>query len=469
MKVFESVSELIGEIPEIDMEDQKVLRWAIENNAITNEFPLADEMLTQLDSVDSIDSPEDTFDGATDSDMGIQVNYLRGVLLPKAQKLFTSRHRNAYERKEYPICLCNECGKTFRAITEACVHCKSKDLEIMALNEDVCPACGGSFFYEEEDFPEGACAECGYTGDQDPEDFNDSDEIIEEPDHAAGLDESVDDNKDYYYECYNCGKPLDFNEVIAGQKALNKADKDYSFEGWVNCSGPDNVFINSNDKKLLKELNELPGHQGYEASIAVCTDCVNAEYTHQTGKTLSENKLNEFDNEDEKQIRVVASGIEDRQDAEQIARTKHGQVIQDDNDEKKFSVVVSERKLNENYEDEFSGEVELSLYIRGLDDDVDYSGPKKVDVRFRMEVDYRSWGIKDIDVSLTGPIEFSVEIWHDEDELNAKELNISIPAENVKIGWTKGYHYLLDDLDVEIDGKSGEVTNAELTFNYIEK
>jgi len=83
----EAVLELVGETPGIDIEDQKILRWALEQNAISNEWPSVEQMIDVVTELDVIDtSGADDPDGL---DLGeIEAVYLKYVLLPKATAAF---------------------------------------------------------------------------------------------------------------------------------------------------------------------------------------------------------------------------------------------------------------------------------------------------------------------------------------------------------------------------------------------
>jgi len=82
----EGVGELVGETPGIGIEDQKILRWALENEVISNEWPSMEIMIDQLTVAHhkgvikgvGMEDPEGL-------DLGeIEAVYLKYVLLPKA-------------------------------------------------------------------------------------------------------------------------------------------------------------------------------------------------------------------------------------------------------------------------------------------------------------------------------------------------------------------------------------------------
>ena len=114
-KVNETVQELVGETPGINLEDQKILNWAIENEIISNEWPDNNQMIDELSQREELDfglSPEEWVDelkkekglGEVDPsglDLGeIQAVYLKYILLPKAKKEFSQTISNEMTKIE---------------------------------------------------------------------------------------------------------------------------------------------------------------------------------------------------------------------------------------------------------------------------------------------------------------------------------------------------------------------------------
>jgi hypothetical protein len=83
-------------------------------------------------------------------------------------------------------------------------------------------------------------------------------------------------------------------------------------------------------------------------------------------------------------------------------------------------------------------------------------GNSKETVNYRMEIAYRSWGIKDIDVSLINAISVPVG-----------ESNITIDFDRIdcQIEWVAGSGYAPESVEVEID-KNGTVTQCVVGFYY---
>ena len=95
----ESVSELVGETPGIDIENQKILNWAIEKNIVSNEWPSVEQMIDVVAGLDVIDKS-----GVEDSDgldLGeIEAVYLKYILLPKATAAYAKSVSESFDYTE---------------------------------------------------------------------------------------------------------------------------------------------------------------------------------------------------------------------------------------------------------------------------------------------------------------------------------------------------------------------------------
>ena len=65
--------------------------------------------------------------------------------------------------------------------------------------------------------------------------------------------------------------------------------------------------------------------------------------------------------------------------------------------------------LREQAEDEFVSEVDLSVYPSG-DSHVEIEAPRKINVKYRIDIEYRSWGIKGITPYFLAADPFSFDI-----------------------------------------------------------
>jgi len=118
-------------------------------------------------------------------------------------------------------------------------------------------------------------------------------------------------------------------------------------------------------------------------------------------------------------------------------------------------------------EDVYSREVGLIVYLDGLPDDQYHTYPDEVSVVYRIELDWRSWGIKDINVALVDELEFEVEIT-DLDGNVIDTLSIKVNPNNIKLDWVAGHSYVPESLEVTVD-KTGKVLDAKLNIYYINK
>lgn len=74
--------------------------------------------------------------------------------------------------------------------------------------------------------------------------------------------------------CYECGVEMGLSEIIKGQIALDIANEE-GLEGWVHCSGDDDLFI---DGRMANEIEQMTDHVfdgDLEGAIVICEDCVN--------------------------------------------------------------------------------------------------------------------------------------------------------------------------------------------------
>jgi len=96
-KLTETVEELISEVPGISANDQKLLRWALKANVISNEFPDDEVMFDKLSYLSDIAGMEELKDlGAIDK-ADVHGYYLKYVLLPIAVKAYVRQHKASKE------------------------------------------------------------------------------------------------------------------------------------------------------------------------------------------------------------------------------------------------------------------------------------------------------------------------------------------------------------------------------------
>lgn len=95
-KLTETVEELIGEVPGISLNDQRLLHWAIKSDTIPNEFPddeIIIDALSHLADVEGVEELKDVEFGDYKAD--IHGYYLKYVFLPRARKAYAKRYRES--------------------------------------------------------------------------------------------------------------------------------------------------------------------------------------------------------------------------------------------------------------------------------------------------------------------------------------------------------------------------------------
>jgi len=169
----------------------------------------------------------------------------------------------------------------------------------------------------------------------------------------------------------------------------------------------------------------------------------------------------------EKDVRkVIAKGITDKQDAENVARSKRGKVVSDEDDPKKFMVVVEESKLNEERQT-FLSDVKVSLFLSDFSYDIETENDydlltRRIGLNYGLDIEYRSWGIKGITPIFDSGLTIS---WSD----NAGQHDIDVTADMLRtadIWWEEGGFYGPTAIDVMADTK-GVVSNVQIWFTYI--
>jgi len=128
-------------------------------------------------------------------------------------------------------------------------------------------------------------------------------------------------------------------------------------------------------------------------------------------------------------------------------------------------------KINEQLgEEDFQSKVDVHVHMKDLEagEDTKVVG-KEQPLNYRMDVEYRSWGINGIDVRPARIVEFEVEILDVNDKV-VKTLPVKIDFDTVDcdIEWLEGKVYVPSDLEVHLtrDGKIEEVT---VTFYYVKQ
>ena len=125
-------------------------------------------------------------------------------------------------------------------------------------------------------------------------------------------------------------------------------------------------------------------------------------------------------------------------------------------------------QVNEQSGEEYRNSADLNIYFSSSSDSVDIEAPKKVDVSFSIETEYRSWGTKGETVTVIKPISISLDIVTLDDngyESSRDEKTITIDIDKIEYEWVEGGGITIQELEVEIS-QDFEVVNSKATFSY---
>lgn len=135
---------------------------------------------------------------------------------------------------------------------------------------------------------------------------------------------------------------------------------------------------------------------------------------------------------------------------------------------RKTSEIGQPVKETEGKAGEFKHAIPVSIYMDGLEEGQEtiIDSGEQVQLSYELEMDYRSWGIKDINVSgvrLDQDV-LTVGIFDAEDN-QVDEVEVRIDASQPTILWEPGSGYAPVMLIVRCDRK-GNVSEVELHFFY---
>lgn len=116
--------------------------------------------------------------------------------------------------------------------------------------------------------------------------------------------------------------------------------------------------------------------------------------------------------------------------------------------------------VNEQEDGMYRHEVPVSVHTAGPGT-LDIEDPGPVQISFYIEIEYRSWGLADINVTLKDAVEFSVAI-------GGVDVPIKIDFDNVeaKIEWLEGTGYAPAELHVTL-AADHTVQDVEVDFYYL--
>jgi hypothetical protein len=406
-------------------------------------------------------------------------------------------------KREGDLYLCNNCCKTFRSLEESCPHCFSNIVEKIVAIQEASPVQGDWL-----------------------DDKNQDSEPEQEPEHEM---ETIAGEEDWDYTfrySHNQigGNPLEdksgnpiiwhTNPRILGGKKI-QVFTDYQ-ENWVKDQGAIPVRTEpasetkpkqepENESKLSEKSKDYSKNQlecmkcgyiykipFYSGQVKLCPDCKlqmapssspskEKQLRKKYGKNW-ESKLQEAEGvsalqarrleieqamlEAEKEYMAGQNRMSSEVDAlNQQIKAAGGET--EEEGEKKLP--FESKKLHEQEEDNvFIGEAELNLSVQGVPKGVDHEQPKKIPVTFRIEEEYRSWGLKDINVSVVKPISFEWELIHiDEngDEIKRETKEVTIDPSVIKYSWEEGAGLTASEILVDVD-INGKVEACEVSFFY---
>ena len=120
------------------------------------------------------------------------------------------------------------------------------------------------------------------------------------------------------------------------------------------------------------------------------------------------------------------------------------------------------KKLLEQMEG-YQTEVEVSVFDGKPDVDNDHD--KKVVVKYNIDIEHRSWGLKDITLSFNNPIQINVwEVTEDDDITNERTLEVDLSEANIM--WREGGMFSPTGVNVTLN-EDGSVKEVDIECTYI--
>jgi len=122
------------------------------------------------------------------------------------------------------------------------------------------------------------------------------------------------------------------------------------------------------------------------------------------------------------------------------------------------------KRLNEQSDGEYSSQIKVNLDIDGVEGEVEYA--PKIMAKYRIDIEYRSYGIKDITMMVIDPIEIEYMV-EGETSYTTLKLDISELRDTNKLleEWVAGGGYFIDSIDIYLN-KDRSVRNVTLESVY---
>lgn len=114
------------------------------------------------------------------------------------------------------------------------------------------------------------------------------------------------------------------------------------------------------------------------------------------------------------------------------------------------------RAVNES-ESRYRAKVDVDLHIDG----VEIESVSDVVIEYDLEFEGRSWGVKDVDIVLSGDTKIEVEIAGEK-----SPITVTMSLSDAKISWTPGHRYAPQIINI-VATKDGRVQEAEIVMEYL--
>jgi uncharacterized Zn finger protein (UPF0148 family) len=403
-KLYETVRELIGEVSGISKDEQNTLIQAIEKGDISNTWPSDETMIDKLSASETasrIMSVED-IDGL---DMGeIRFAYLKYILLPKAKE--TAEVASESKLSEQEVEGVPEKGQTYHITQKLGMGLPEGTYEITDVSYrwttkgDLAKhfqVAGDDRWWAVKFYGFKSAAESGVEetkkfepitaveiarSEVDPDAYNIR--VVELPEGSIVILDSVSDKEEAIKRGKEFARNLNakFLGIIDEKKVeqdidskelklsvcKSKISQDMYHKSYADLTSEEAEIV---DRELNKKESKLKEQQldmtklGDDELVAKYEEQLHKlDWTKETGAgevwgsdlyqkvasmtkeikrrglEIGESKLKE---QEEDTFKTVAKGIEDRDTADRLAAEKEGQVVQDEEDDKKFAVITKER------------------------------------------------------------------------------------------------------------------------------
>jgi len=122
------------------------------------------------------------------------------------------------------------------------------------------------------------------------------------------------------------------------------------------------------------------------------------------------------------------------------------------------------RAIKEQLDDNYTSKIKVDLYIEGVEEDVEYT-PNAI-VRYRIDMEHRSWGIKDISISIIDPIDIDYRVeGATKDETLRVDIGELLASGVATESWMAGNSYSVEGIDIYLNNDR-TIKSVGLDLNY---